>query len=580
MAMSLAVLVAQASAATSWERATEVGLPPGAAPPTSQYASLNTVACTSVGNCTAIGGYDDTSANQHPMQIVETNGTWGAAKELSFPSLASFGIAAITCPSTAWCVAVGSYGNSGGGTDPAADVESNGIWGAPTKISLPSHAATGATALSSLGAVSCIGVGSCMAVGSYSNSSSTDTNGYNEPLAVTYSGGKWNAGYQPQLPSGAVPPPYNDAYLNDIGCPPGAASLNDCVMAGGYQTAGVEDSNTEVIDAYVQTEAYTDEILPPANPAQAGNYQRAPLTGVSCPASGQCMAVGSYENAGDVWEPMEAEQTSSGWPSTATPVLEPSNSDPTGLQPSDQMDSLSCPAVGTCFSGGTYAVSAGPANQDNVAKVTSATGGVWNSATEISLPGDAYSDPFAEMYSVSCPSTTACVGVGRYGVNSNNNGEAMVDSTAPVVTPPPPPRRITAPVLTSVKQSAKKWREGNKLAQISRHKKGAPVGTTFSFTLSEASRVKFAFTQTAKGRKVKHKCVAKTHKNRKKARCTRTLTRGTLSFSATAGVVKLKFFGRISRHKKLRAGSYTLLITATDSGQTSTTHRLKFTIVK
>ena len=153
-----------------------------------------------------------------------------------------------------------------------------------------------------------------------------------------------------------------------------------------------------------------------------------------------------------------------------------------------------------------------------------------------------------------------------------------------VVAPPSPliPTVAPAPAVTSVHQSASRWREGNKLAQISRkEKKRPPVGTTFSFSLNEQASVSFTFTQRVSGRKVGHKCVAKSRKNAKRKSCKRTVTAGTLSFSGHGGTNKVVFKGRISRSKRLKPGSYTLEIEATNTaGQKSEPQKLSFTIVK
>ena len=154
---------------------------------------------------------------------------------------------------------------------------------------------------------------------------------------------------------------------------------------------------------------------------------------------------------------------------------------------------------------------------------------------------------------------------------------------APLVTSPPlftAPVSIVAPpvepTLSSLNESAKTWREGNALAQIS--KKKLPVGTTFSFGLNVPARVTFTFTEPASGRKVRKRCVAQTKKNKKEHSCTRTVISGTLTFSAHAGTNKVHFEGSISKHKKLKLGSYTLLVAATASGKRSTTRALHFAI--
>jgi hypothetical protein len=82
------------------------------------------------------------------------------------------------------------------------------------------------------------------------------------------------------------------------------------------------------------------------------------------------------------------------------------------------------------------------------------------------------------------------------------------------------------------------------------------------------------------GRKVKGKCVASTNKNRRKPSCTRTVTRGALSFPGHTGLNKVSFQGRITASKKLPLGRYTLLITASAAWQLSKPQTLRFTIAK
>jgi hypothetical protein len=150
-----------------------------------------------------------------------------------------------------------------------------------------------------------------------------------------------------------------------------------------------------------------------------------------------------------------------------------------------------------------------------------------------------------------------------------------------VAAPVTPVATPLAPILSGLSESAKTWREGSLLAQISGgkgKKRKPPVGTTFSFTLNEPASVTFKFTEPAGGRRVGKQCVAQTNKNKHKRRCTRTVIAGTLTFSGHAGANKLRFEGLISKHRKLKPGSYTLLVTATASGKHSTTRTLRFTI--
>jgi len=89
------------------------------------------------------------------------------------------------------------------------------------------------------------------------------------------------------------------------------------------------------------------------------------------------------------------------------------------------------------------------------------------------------------------------------------------------------PQPPLAPTLSGLGQTAKTWREGTKLAQLSassgKGRRKLPVGTTFSFKLDRPAQVVFKFTQPTRGRKLGKRCVAQTHKNRHKRRCTRTV---------------------------------------------------------
>ncbi len=132
------------------------------------------------------------------------------------------------------------------------------------------------------------------------------------------------------------------------------------------------------------------------------------------------------------------------------------------------------------------------------------------------------------------------------------------------------------PTLSALGQSASKWRRGHQQAKISR----APLGTTFSFTLSKAATVKLAFTQKASGRKVRGACKAPNPSNASKRQCVRTILAGALSLSGHAGLNKLRFQGLLPNGKSLRLGSYNVSLTARDSGGLqSAAHSLSFSIV-
>lgn len=151
-------------------------------------------------------------------------------------------------------------------------------------------------------------------------------------------------------------------------------------------------------------------------------------------------------------------------------------------------------------------------------------------------------------------------------------------ATSPAVTVIAPP-----PTITAAHESASVWREGGKLAQISRRRKAPklPLGTTFSFALNEPASVSFSFDQQVTGSSVDHKCVARTRRNARHRTCRRTVTVGRLSFAGQAGANQVVFQGRVSPRTKLAPGHYTLVILATNSlGLASGPASLGFTIGK
>jgi hypothetical protein len=167
--------------------------------------------------------------------------------------------------------------------------------------------------------------------------------------------------------------------------------------------------------------------------------------------------------------------------------------------------------------------------------------------------------------------------------NSSNSAATPAQSfTTPAIptpAPTPTPPSSTPPIVSNLSQSHRTWRSGTRLATVARSPK-PPVGTVFSFRLTERAQVRFAFTQQLAGRKAKGRCVAQTLKNRHDRSCKRTVTRAVLAFGGHPGTNRISFQGRLSRSVKLGSGRYTLVVTATNTaGQRSRTRTLSFTIV-
>ena len=103
-----------------------------------------------------------------------------------------------------------------------------------------------------------------------------------------------------------------------------------------------------------------------------------------------------------------------------------------------------------------------------------------------------------------------------------------------------------APTIGRLEQSHRRWREGSRLATLSR--KRTPVGTTFSVTLDVPARLTLTFARLRSGRRSGHKCVTPTHRNRHHHSCTRAIRAGTLTLpDGHSGLDKIGFQGRLSK---------------------------------
>jgi hypothetical protein len=100
----------------------------------------------------------------------------------------------------------------------------------------------------------------------------------------------------------------------------------------------------------------------------------------------------------------------------------------------------------------------------------------------------------------------------------------------------------------------------------------------FTFKLSEPAVVTWSFLQQTGGRIVSGICVAQTSRNPHSPPCTRAVSAGSLTLNERAGTVRVFFHGRLANRHALKPGSYTVLITATNSAhQVANAASLSFT---
>jgi hypothetical protein len=309
----------------TWGRAIEVKLPHGAA--TDPSAEVNGVACTSRGNCVAVGSYQRPGFEESGFIVTQRRGTWTGAAAAPLPKGASgLWLNAISCPAAGSCTAVGfvlksafvglvlaqSHGRwtherilgppRGGGPEltgigctgpgdcvatgyylptnlqtfsrPVAYVQSRGTWGHAIAVKSPKNASGD---LSGFLSSACVPGGSCLAAGWY------EAGAKDYPLAATEQDGKW----KPAVQIRALPPHGIGAQVYGVSC----ASSRLCLAAGDYST------NATNLLAYLVTDAsgrWQDAGGVTGLPANAARPARSFLEAVGCDSAGYCAAVGAY----------------------------------------------------------------------------------------------------------------------------------------------------------------------------------------------------------------------------------------------------------------------------------------------
>jgi hypothetical protein len=182
-------------------------------------------------------------------------------------------------------------------------------------------------------------------------------------------------------------------------------------------------------------------------PADAGTTPDANVNSISCPAAGDCSAVGDYIDKSGNAELLLLNQSNGNWSATepsltalagATGGLNAAHGDLTA-------NSVSCASPGNCSVIGGY--EDGSSEFRFRALSLTETGGVWGPAEPVTLPSNADSggifQPYATLYRVSCASAGNCTAVGSYNATSSGDTEAMLLSenggvwaAATEVTPP------------------------------------------------------------------------------------------------------------------------------------------------
>ena len=268
---------------------------------------LNGVACTSVGNCVAVGAYQSKKSTgaptfdivNNPLVVTEIKGKWHGGQEAPQPPGARQGsvtaLNGISCPSPTTCIAVGQY--IAQKANAAFTVEDlHGHWKGARAVQL--HPWALANFITQLDSISCIAVGFCIAVGQFVNGAPS-----RQALVVELAHNVWHVGHAIVLPAGVRNP---WAGLFSVKC----FAWGTCIAVG-VVTSGPSKQGQGLIEVQYKGKWMRGILAPhPTNPITDAIADQ--LLGISCNGYGTCDAVGQY-TARDVTQAISIIETKGHW---------------------------------------------------------------------------------------------------------------------------------------------------------------------------------------------------------------------------------------------------------------------------
>jgi hypothetical protein len=232
-----------------WGDAVQLPLPAHAERTASlEVAGLDSVSCPRVGFCEAVGYFTNQDQRQRPMVAREIRRVWVRGAELSLPADASAtadaivpgtGLNSVACTGVGACEAVGQYPvNRWGNTRPMVASETAGVWHRATRLPLLPTAAERAEAQQAyLDTLSCPNAEVCEAAGSY-----TAAGGKERAMVVSETHHHWIRPSTLELPRGAdADQDYGRApHADSIAC----VGVDHCEAVGSYLARDSIDAMT------------------------------------------------------------------------------------------------------------------------------------------------------------------------------------------------------------------------------------------------------------------------------------------------------------------------------------------------
>jgi hypothetical protein len=397
----------------TWGSAIEV--PGFAALPSAASGVVESVSCSSPGNCAASGVFSDAAALSSPFVVSETGGTWGQAIEVPGaaalnPGGLSDGEHVSCVPGHAGdCAVVGYYEDGSQHLQAFVAGETGGTWG--QAIEVPGTAALNTGGLASADQVSCPAPGRCTLGGKYTNSQQQQI-----PYVASERNGTWGTARTVPGITGLASGEF--AGVEGLAC----ASAGNCSATGLYMPGG---SDREL---YVTTE--TNGTWSQAEPmpglAALNKTLFADVTSLSCASAGDCAAGGFYRDGQGTFQPFVISQSGGVWGQ----VLEVPGAAVLNKGGAAVVQSVSCASPGNCVGGGDTNPFVNKFHNHFQAFTVRETGGKWQHMLEVPGTPALNTGDVARVNAVACARGGTCSLGGFYqdGTFQTGHDQAFVDS--------------------------------------------------------------------------------------------------------------------------------------------------------
>lgn len=405
-------------------------------PPTGgSYGRLNAVSCPAAGECVAVGRVGTDSSSTGTLIETLSAGSWTATTS-DLPGSYSGELLDVSCTSTTFCAAVGSYAGVNPPFRGLLEVFDGAHWTASAANAPLVHAGDDpAATTTTLAAVSCASAGKCVAVG---RSNSGTNYGYQDAVIATLAGGSWTTVNAAEPGNGTA----ETGNLTTVAC----ASATRCVAAGTYDVYDA-DSHESTITGQIDTLSASGW-TPTAAPVPAEADYVTPAV-ASCASDGTCAVAGvSTGDSHDSHNEFPVVITSTGGSTPGAWATIPAGLPADAVGPAyvqrSYLATVSCVDAQHCIAGGSYdTIGSGRRGLIVTASPSASTASV----EPAPLPADATTPATGQDATVvasRCLDAAHCALLGFYQDDSAISLTAGFVDTTGAVAPPPAKPKVTS----------------------------------------------------------------------------------------------------------------------------------------